>query len=132
MRISDWSSDVCSSDLTATTLGFHLGPRINAGGRIGQARLGADLLASDDHVFCEKVAAELNQLNHERRDIENAVLEEATAQVNHDDDIIVVAQKGWHHGVLGIVDCWLKESFNRPAIVKIERAHVYTPDTNDH
>src|SRR3546814_310772 len=117
---------------TATTLGFHLGPRINAGGRIGQARLGADLLASDDHVFCEKVAAELNQLNHERRDIENAVLEEATAQVNHDDDIIVVAQKGWHHGVLGIVDCWLKESFNRPAIVKIERAHVYTPDTNDH
>src|SRR3546814_5989148 len=98
MRISDWSSDVCSSDLTATTLGFHLGPRINAGGRIGQARLGADLLASDDHVFCEKVAAELNQLNHERRDIENAVLEEATAQVNPDDDIIVVAQKGWHHG----------------------------------
>src|SRR3546814_7162335 len=103
MRISDWSSDVCSSDLTATTLGFHLGPRINAGGRIGQARLGADLLASDDHVFCEKVAAELNQLNHERRDIENAVLEEATAQVNPDDDIIVVAQKGWHHGVIGIV-----------------------------
>src|SRR3546814_9124555 len=93
MRISDWSSDVCSSDL------------------------GADLLASDDHVFCEKVAAELNQLNHERRDIENAVLEEATAQVNPDDDIIVVAQKGWHHGVIGIVAGRLKESFNRPAIV---------------
>src|SRR3546814_7445782 len=50
-------------------------------------------------LFCEKVAAELNQLNHERRDIENAVLEEATAQVNPDDDIIVVAQKGWHHAL---------------------------------
>src|SRR3546814_18012384 len=94
MRISDWSSDVCSSDL-----------------------LGADLLASDDHVFCEKVAAELNQLNHERRDIENAVLEEATAQVNPDDDIIVVAQKGCHHGVIGIVAGRLKESFTRTAIV---------------
>src|SRR3546814_19845981 len=82
---------------TATTLGFHLGPRINAGGRIGQARLGADLLASDDHVFCEKVAAELNQLNHERRDIENAVIEEATAPVNNDNDITVLDQKGWHH-----------------------------------
>src|SRR3546814_11958918 len=100
MRISDWSSDVCSSDL------------------------GADLLASDDHVFCEKVAAELNQLNHERRDIENAVLEEATAQVNPDDDIIVVAQKGWHHGVIGIVAGRLKESFNSPAIVRSTESRV--------
>src|SRR3546814_19122106 len=63
---------------TATTFGFHLGQRINAGGRIGQARLGADLLAADDDVFCEKVPAELNQLNHERRDVENQALKEAT------------------------------------------------------
>src|SRR3546814_12412487 len=67
---------------TATTLGFHLGPRINAGGRIGQARLGDDLLASAEHVYCETVAAELTQLNHELRDIENAVLEKPTAHVN--------------------------------------------------
>src|SRR3546814_7479674 len=73
---------------TATTLGFHLGPRINACGRIGQARLGADLLASDYHVFCKKVAAALNQLNNARRDIDNAMLEKATAQAYYKKEII--------------------------------------------
>lgn len=102
---------------TATTLGFHLGPRINAGGRIGQARLGADLLSSADQEFCTEIAAHLNQLNHERRDIENAVLQEATEQVSPEDDIIVVAKEGWHHGVIGIVAGRLKETFNRPTIV---------------
>lgn len=102
---------------TATALGFHLGPRINAGGRIGKARLGADLLASDDPAFCAEIAAELNKLNHERRDIENAVFLEAIDQVNPSDDIIIVANEGWHHGVIGIVAGRLKETYNRPTIV---------------
>ncbi|WP_162815007.1 single-stranded-DNA-specific exonuclease RecJ [Erythrobacter aureus] len=101
----------------ATALGFHLGPRINAGGRIGKARLGADLLASNDPDFCDQVADELNQLNADRRAIENQVLEEATSMVSDDDDIIVVGKEGWHHGVIGIVAGRLKETFNRPAIV---------------
>lgn len=102
---------------TATALGFHLGPRINAGGRIGKARLGADLLASDDPVFCAETASELNRLNHERRDIENQVLQEALEQVDPADSVIIVAKKGWHHGVIGIVAGRLKETYNRPVIV---------------
>lgn len=102
---------------TATALGFHLGPRINAGGRIGKARLGADLLASDDETFCIEIASQLNDLNLERRAIENAVLQEATELVNPDDRIIIVAKEGWHHGVIGIVAGRLKETFNRPVIV---------------
>lgn len=102
---------------TATALGFHLGPRINAGGRIGKARLGADLLSSDDPAYCAEIAAELNRLNHDRREIENEVLREATEQVNPNDEIIIVAGEGWHHGVIGIVAGRLKESYNRPTIV---------------
>lgn len=102
---------------TATALGFHLGPRINAGGRIGQARLGADLLASDNPELCQTIATDLNRLNQERREIENQVLLEATALVNPDDQIIIVAKQGWHHGVIGIVAGRLKETYNRPVIV---------------
>lgn len=102
---------------TATALGFHLGPRINAGGRIGKARLGADLLASEDPAFCTEIANELNRLNHERRDIENAVLQEAIEQINPNDDVIIVAKEGWHHGVIGIVAGRIKETYNRPTIV---------------
>lgn len=102
---------------TATALGFHLGPRINAGGRIGKARLGADLLSSDDPEYCSEVAAELNRLNHERQAIERQVLVEATEMVDPDASIIIVAGEGWHHGVIGIVAGRLKETFNRPVIV---------------
>lgn len=102
---------------TATALGFHLGPRINAGGRIGKARLGADLLASDDPDYCSGIAEELNRLNHDRRDIENRVLQEAIELVDPEADIIIVAREGWHHGVIGIVAGRLKEIYNRPVIV---------------
>ncbi len=102
---------------TVTAFGFHLGPRINAGGRIGRARLGADLLSSDDPNFCEGVAAELNSLNQERQAIERAVQAEAVDMVNPADDIILVAGQGWHEGVIGIVAGRLKELYNRPVIV---------------
>lgn len=102
---------------TVTAFGFHIGPRINAGGRIGKARLGADLLSSDDPQFAAEVAQQLNNLNQERQAIERAVQAEAAALVDPQDDVIVVAGHGWHEGVIGIVAGRLKEIYNRPVIV---------------
>ncbi|MBA2124652.1 single-stranded-DNA-specific exonuclease RecJ [Hyphomicrobium methylovorum] len=104
-------------------LGFILGPRINAGGRIGNAALGATLLSTDDPVEAQRIAELLNRLNKERRDIETAVLEEAMAVAdrqmseNPERTILVVAADGWHKGVVGLVASRLVERFRRPACV---------------
>ncbi len=100
--------------------GFVLGPRINAGGRVGEADLGARLLASDDPGECEAIAASLDRYNAERRDIEQAVQEAALAAIeaqDADDPVIVVAGQGWHPGVIGIVSGRLKERYGVPSIV---------------
>ncbi len=100
--------------------GFVLGPRINAGGRVGEADLGARLLASDDAGECTAIAASLDRYNAERRDIEQAVQEAALAAVEAggaDDPVIVVAGEGWHPGVIGIVSGRLKERYGVPSIV---------------
>ncbi|MFN3845135.1 MAG: single-stranded-DNA-specific exonuclease RecJ [Paracoccaceae bacterium] len=105
---------------TPYALGFVLGPRVNAGGRIGQADLGARLLATDDPREAAAMAARLDQLNTERRDITERVREEAMAQAEArglDAPLIWAAAEGWHPGVVGIVAARLKEAFNRPAIV---------------
>lgn len=104
-------------DATPTALGFHLGPRINAGGRVGEARIGADLLASEDWEICQKKARQLNDLNQERQAIELQVKEEALAQVDPEASVIVVAGNGWHHGVIGIVAGRIKEIHKKPTIV---------------
>lgn len=102
-------------------LGFLLGPRINAGGRIGDAALGARLLLTDDPVEAKRIAAELDRLNTERQEVERAVLEvaeaEAYAAAGHEDAgaSIVVSGEGWHPGIVGLVAARLKERFNRPA-----------------
>lgn len=100
-------------------LGFALGPRINAGGRVGQAELGVKLLTTDDEDEARRIAAELDRFNEERRAIEAAVQEEAmaAAEAQADDPVILVAGKGWHPGVVGIVASRLKEKFHRPAFV---------------
>lgn len=100
-------------------LGFVLGPRINAGGRVGRADLGARLLASDDAQEAGQLAAELERLNAERREIEAAVRAEALAQVaaRRAGTIAWAAAEGWHPGVLGIVAARLKEATGRPAVV---------------
>lgn len=104
---------------TATDLGFALGPRINAGGRVGKSDLGVRLLTTDDSTEAEAIAAELDRLNEERRAIEAAVTEAAeglsAAQGNR--AVAVVAAPGWHPGVIGIVASRLKERLHRPAIV---------------
>ena len=100
-------------------LGFALGPRINAGGRVGQADLGVKLLTTDDPEEARRIAAELDRFNEERRAIEAAVQEEAMAAAERqaDDPVILVAGEGWHPGVVGIVASRLKEKFHRPAFV---------------
>ncbi len=101
-------------------LGFLLGPRINAGGRIGRADLGARLLATDDAEEAAALAARLDQLNTERREIEEQVrlkaMEQAEAR-GMDAPLVWAAGEGWHAGIVGIVAARLKEKANRPAVV---------------
>jgi single-stranded-DNA-specific exonuclease len=102
-------------------LGFLLAPRINAGGRIGRADLGALLLRTDDPVEAGRIAAELDRLNGERRTMEVAMLEEAQAEataalgIEEKGAVVVTAAANWHPGVVGLLAARLKERFNRPA-----------------
>jgi single-stranded-DNA-specific exonuclease len=105
---------------TCHALGFVLGPRVNAGGRVGQADLGARLLATEDAAEARALAERLERLNAERRDIEARVLAEALAQAEArgwDGPLAWAAGAGWHPGVLGIVAARLKEASGRPAVV---------------
>ncbi|WP_417249940.1 single-stranded-DNA-specific exonuclease RecJ [Celeribacter sp.] len=105
---------------SAYHLGFLLGPRINAGGRIGAADLGARLLSTTDPHEAQALAERLDMLNTERREIENTVRDLATEQAQErglDGPLVWAAGDGWHPGVVGIVASRLKESTNRPAIV---------------
>jgi single-stranded-DNA-specific exonuclease len=102
-------------------LGFLLGPRINAGGRIGRADLGVKLLLEDDPDKAAQIAAELDRLNRERQTIEMDTLAQAEAEamaalgIEEKGAVVVTAAEGWHPGVVGIVAARLKEKFGRPA-----------------
>ncbi len=101
-------------------LGFVLGPRVNAGGRIGKADLGARLLSTQDPSEAAALAAKLDELNAQRRAIESDVRDLAIAQVESrglDAPLIWAAADGWHPGVVGIVASRLKETANRPSVV---------------
>ena len=104
---------------SCTDLGFALGPRINAGGRVGKSDLGVRLLTTHDPAEAEAIAAELDRLNGERRAIEAGVSEAAEAAARGQDNraVAVVAGAGWHPGVIGIVAGRLKEKLGRPTIV---------------
>ena len=105
---------------SAYHLGFLMGPRVNAGGRIGAADLGARLLATADPHEAAALAERLDRLNSERRAVEAAVLAEATAQAEArgaEGPLVWAAGEGWHPGVVGIVASRLKEAFGRPAVV---------------
>ena len=103
-------------------LGFALGPRINAGGRVGKSDLGVRLLTSTDPEEARAIAAELDRLNEERRAIETTVCQQAEEQAAklNGAAVITVMAPGWHPGVIGIVAGRLKEKFRRPAIVIAE------------
>ena len=100
-------------------LGFALGPRINAGGRIGESTLGVRLLTTTDPEEARAIAAQLSQLNEERRAIEAVVQEQAEAQIagQHNMAVQVIAGHGWHPGVIGIVAGRIKEKTGKPAVV---------------
>ncbi len=115
-------ADIARMDQAPTpyALGFLLGPRVNAGGRIGQADLGARLLATDDASEAAALAERLDLLNTERRDIEAQVREAALEQAEArgtDGPLVWAAGAGWHPGVVGIVAARLKEATHRPAVV---------------
>ncbi len=109
-------------DPSCRDLGFALGPRINAGGRVGKSDLGVRLLTSTDPEEARALAVELDRLNEERRAIEMLVIEQAEAQARDQAGapVIIVMSGGWHQGVIGIVAARIKERFGRPAIVIAE------------
>jgi single-stranded-DNA-specific exonuclease len=102
-------------------LGFLLGPRINAGGRIGRADLGVQLLLENDPIEAAKIAAELDRLNRDRQAIELEILAQAEAEamaalgIEERGAVVVTAAEGWHPGIVGLVAARLKEKFGRPA-----------------
>ena len=101
-------------------LGFVLGPRINAGGRVGQSSLGAELLSCSNYARAIEIAKQLSGYNEERKAIELLVLEQATLQVEKAakiDPIIFVIGEDWHPGVIGIIASRLKDKFNKPTAV---------------
>lgn len=104
---------------TCSDLGFALGPRINAGGRVGESTLGVRLLTTRDPEEARDIAARLSVLNDERRAIEQAVQEAAEAQIDaqHNRAVVVVAGQGWHPGVIGIVAGRIKEKTGKPTLV---------------
>src|SRR4051794_28644399 len=102
--------------------GFVLGPRINAGGRIGRADLGARLLSTDDPQEAHSLALELDALNASRKEVEREVQEAAVRVIERESNqaeapLILVAADGWHPGVIGIVAGRLRERYRKPAIV---------------
>ncbi|NQV55983.1 MAG: single-stranded-DNA-specific exonuclease RecJ [Rhodospirillales bacterium] len=114
-------SDIAGIDEapSAYHLGFVLGPRVNAGGRVGESNLGVRLLATDDDGEAREIAARLNDHNVERRAIENAIQSAATEQIDeHGVGAMVIAiGEGWHAGVIGIIASRLRERYNKPAFV---------------
>jgi len=106
---------------TAHTLGYLLGPRINASGRIAESDLGLRLLVEDDEIEARIMAETLDDVNKRRQEVEAGVLGAAFAaaeqQVSRGHPVLLVVGEGWHPGVVGIVAGRIKEKYNRPALV---------------
>ncbi len=108
---------------TGYTLGFILGPRINAGGRVGASGLGAKLLALDDDIEARAIAARLEAMNAERRAIEDRMLEDALARAeaalaaDPDPSLLFLGAEGWHKGLLGLVASRVADRFHLPALI---------------
>jgi len=113
--------DLCKIETHPTTyhLGYVIGPRINAGGRVGKSSHGVNLLTSDDPQEIYKIANELNKSNDERKTIEHLLLEKVDDVVknfNHE-PVLVLSGINWHEGVIGIIASRIKEKYNKPTII---------------
>ena len=113
--------NVCGieSNITTYHLGYVIGPRINAGGRVGKCSHGANLLLSKDSKETFKIATELESFNEERRLIESNMLKKIknTISINSDDPVIVLSGHNWHEGIIGIIASRLKEKYNKPTVI---------------
>jgi single-stranded-DNA-specific exonuclease len=108
--------------VTATHIGFSLGPRINALGRMGSAMQGVELLVTEDPAKAMELARHLDEENRTRQEVEAGILEEALAQAEHQapkdkEYVLVLAGEGWHHGVVGICASRVLEAYHRPTIL---------------
>lgn len=116
------SAQVDPANLSADTIGFQLGPRLNALGRLGDARLAVELLTTADQSLARQVAAQLEQFNERRRQIEDQIYAAAQEQIARDSslldfDALVLAGERWHAGVIGIVAARLVEKYARPVVL---------------
>ena len=113
--------DLCKIESQPTTyhLGYILGPRINAGGRVGKSSHGAELLASDDPQRTYQIANDLNKSNKERQSIELMLSEQVNSEVKNfqDDPVLILTGNSWHEGIIGIVASRIKEKYNKPTIL---------------
>ena len=108
-----------NAPFTPHHLGFVFGPRINAGGRVGKCTLGMELLSTTDGALAQELAQRLDMHNRERQALESMILDTAAAQAatQGNTPFLLVADEGWHPGVVGIVASRLRERFNKPAFV---------------
>ena len=115
--LTDYSK--INKKLSTYEVGYVLGPKINAGGRIGKSNLGYKLLTTEDAETAYLISSELNSLNLKRRELEGNIIDEAIDLVDKQklDDIIFLTKKDWHEGLIGIVASRLKEHYNRPAFI---------------
>ena len=113
--------DLCKIESQPTTfdLGFKLGPRINAGGRVGKSSHGAELLISDDPQKAYQIAIDLDKSNKERQSIEMMLYEQINHEIKnfHNHPVLVLSGNHWHEGVLGIIASRIKEKYNKPTIL---------------
>ena len=113
--------DVCKiqSNPSVYHLGYMIGPRINAGGRVGKCSHGANLLLNKDPKYSFKLASELDQFNKERQMLEKDLLEKILNVTNNylNDPVLILSGKNWHEGIIGIVAARLKDKFNKPVII---------------
>tara|TARA_B100000029_G_scaffold7776_1_gene8202 strand:- start:2979 stop:4727 length:1749 start_codon:yes stop_codon:yes gene_type:complete len=113
--------DICNIESQPTTydVGYKLGPRINAGGRVGKSSHGAELLSSNDPQRAYKIATDLEKYNKERQSIEQLLTEQINNEVKNytSDPVIVLSGINWHEGVIGIVAARIKEKYNKPTIL---------------
>lgn len=115
-------SGIDNKKIVASTLGFAIGPRINATGRLGSAKKALELLLTEDKAVAEKYALMLDEENKERQNIGREILRQALEKIEQevelaDDYVIVLWDKDWHQGVVGIIASRLVEKFNKPALV---------------
>ncbi len=113
--------DICGieSHPNVYHIGYIIGPRINAGGRVGKSSHGANLLLENNPINVFNIASELNQFNKERQILEQDLLERVLKEVKIDlsDPILILDGKNWHEGIIGIVAARIKDKFNKPAII---------------